>query len=89
MTEDAKQPKKRLGLPEAAPQKTAEPTFWLVWNPKRGNPTMQHASRDKAQAEAERLANAAPGDLFYVMQAVSLTRTTRVETVELAEGGAA
>lgn len=58
----------------------APSTFWVVWNPFRGPPTMKHESRDRAQAEAERLARENPGENFYVLAALSVSRKSDVET---------
>lgn len=54
--------------------------FWVVWNPARNAPFVKHESRDRAQAEAERLARTAPGESFYVLAALSVSRKSDVET---------
>jgi len=41
--------------------------FWLVWCPRGGTPTVRHFTRNSADAEAERLAEANPGKEFYVV----------------------
>ncbi len=89
MTEPAK-PRLSLAPKEQpeAPKAADEPVFWLVWNPKGGHPTKQHASQVIAEAEAQRLAQASPGNQFYVLRAVSVTRMTTVQTMSLSESGA-
>lgn len=47
--------------------------FWIVWNPKGGNPTRTHASHESATAEAERLAEKNPGQHFYVAHAYAVS----------------
>lgn len=44
--------------------------FWMV-SGKKSAPTVRHATREAAEAEADRLAESHIGDLFYVMEAVS------------------
>ena len=45
--------------------------FWLVWNPAGRVPTVQHSSREAAEAEATRLAEKELG-AFYVLEAVQV-----------------
>ena len=49
--------------------------FYVVWNPKSGPPTCRHSDREGAQREAERLALRFAGDEFFVLHAVSVSRT--------------
>lgn len=44
--------------------------FWLVWNPSRSSPTFRHYSEECAKTEAARLARKAPGERFYVLEAI-------------------
>ena len=89
MTEPTPKPRLALASKEQSetPKETAESVFWLVWNPKGGHPTKQHASQIIAEVEAQRLAEASPGNRFYVLRAVSVTRMTKVQTVSLLESG--
>lgn len=57
--------------------------FWWVWRLNGGMPTVHHTSRAQADHEAERLARSNPGDSFYVLEAVSITRKRDVEVVAL------
>jgi hypothetical protein len=74
---------------EVTPPGSADCVFWVVWNPKGSLPTKCHASQIIAEVEAQRLAQASPGNQFYVLRAVSLTRMTKVETISLVGGGTA
>jgi hypothetical protein len=86
MTETPQKPRLSLASKEpSAPE--ADSVFWMVWNPKGGHPTKQHASQVIAEGEAQRLARSSPGNQFYVLRAVSVTRVTKVETVSLVEEG--
>lgn len=61
--------------------------FYLVWNPTGTNPRCRHSSASSALAEAKRLAAIAPGQDFYVLHAVSVSRVKDpVETVTLSDG---
>lgn len=82
MTEPTTKPRLSLTSKDAG-----ESVFWLVWNPKGGHPTKQHTSQIIAEAEAQRLAEASPGNQFYVLRAVSVTRTTKVQALSLIESG--
>lgn len=66
---------------------SAEREFFVVWNPARGAPQYRHASLGGAVTEAERLALKAPGEDFYVLHAIKLSRSPKpVETVDLDDG---
>lgn len=63
-----------------------ENEFWMVWNPAGRAPTYKHGNRGSAQREAERLAEANPGQSFYVLHAISRSsRPPAVLTVELGD----
>lgn len=47
------------------------PVGFLVWNPSRSHPTVQHETYAKAEAEAERLRRENPDDTFWVMSPVA------------------
>ena len=55
------------------PKKPSSP-FWLVFNPARSAPKLQHPSEAAARIEADRLAQANPAEEFYVLKAVSRHR---------------
>jgi len=58
--------------------------FYLVWNPESFPPSFRHATRAEAQREAERLAEKVKGAEFFVLHAVSVSRTPKpVETTRL------
>ncbi len=62
--------------------------FYLVWNPNGTNPRFRHSTRTGALTEAQRLAAAQPGQDFYVLHAVSVSRVKDpVETVSLTDDG--
>lgn len=44
---------------------------WFVWTKTGSMPKKRHATRDKAEAEAARLAAKHPGKKFIVLQMVS------------------
>jgi hypothetical protein len=46
------------------------PVGFLVWNPSRNLPTVQHETLERAQAEAERLRAEHPDETFWVMSPV-------------------
>jgi len=50
--------------------------FWLVWNEDGRSPTVKHASRDIAEAEAARLAAQNQGRSFHVLAVMSSVSTT-------------
>lgn len=61
--------------------------FWLVWNPMGGNPAYRHLGSASATVEAERLASLNPGQEFYVLHAISVSRRPKlVETLILGDG---
>lgn len=63
--------------------------FWLVWCPTgSAPPSRRHHSVRAAQEEAERLARLAPGQDFYVVQPVSVSRKIEVVTTPLCPAGA-
>lgn len=43
---------------------------FLVWNPRHGLPTVSHTTFDAAVKESERLAQANPGETFFVVAPV-------------------
>ena len=49
-------------------------TFFLVWRDGGYPPRFRHETKAKAVAEAERLAREKPGETFYVLQALTVTR---------------
>lgn len=57
--------------------------FWMVWRSPGHPPTMRHASRLLAQKEAERLAECCPGESFFVLEAVTVSRKVMVVTSTL------
>lgn len=61
-----------------APAKSAAP--YLVFNAtKGGGPTFQHLTREAAQREATRLANANPGQDFLVLGSLSATKAPKLQ----------
>ena len=56
---------------EAVRAKRDEVETWCVWTKTGRRPSFFHPSREKAEAEAERLAAKCPGKKFMVMQVVS------------------
>lgn len=59
--------------------------FWVVWNPRGFVPRVQHDSIESATQEAERLADSNPRDMFYVLEALTVSRKTSVTTRPLEE----
>lgn len=58
--------------------------FYVVWNPNGRNPQFRHDLREEAVNEAERLACIEPGQEFFVLHAVSVSRKPKpVETISL------
>lgn len=60
-----------------------EEGFYVVWQPKGGNPRVRHDCKHNATLEAERLAQANPGREFYVLEAISVSRIRTVTTEQL------
>lgn len=61
-----------------------EEAFWIVWCPTgRDPPKKRHPGYAEAHAEAQRLANSAPGATFYVLKAASVVRHCTTVTTEL------
>lgn len=50
------------------------PVGFLVWNPARNLPTVQHETLERAEAEAERLRAENPDETFWVMSPVRAGR---------------
>jgi hypothetical protein len=48
-------------------------SFYVVWCPSGGPPTVKHPSLASAEAEAKRLARAHTGHEFFVLMAISMT----------------
>ena len=61
--------------------------FWLVWNPEGNAPRRVHRTKESAEAECVRLAEAHPDQIFFVLEPVKALRTRKppVETVPLSE----
>jgi hypothetical protein len=61
--------------------------FWMVWNPARGMPRVQHPNKVAASNEANRLAGIHAGEVFYVIEAVTAhcTEAPKVVTITLEE----
>lgn len=57
--------------------------FFLVWNPKTAHARYRHGSESQALDEARRLAAANPNDEFYVLEAVSVSKSNQVVTEKL------
>lgn len=51
--------------------------FYLVWNTARGVPTKMHKQRVDAEAEAKRLAEKHPGDVFYICATMGYAQAPR------------
>lgn len=47
---------------------------FLVWNPARSLPTVQHETIQSAEAEAERLRGENPGETFWVMSPITTAK---------------
>ncbi len=60
--------------------------FWMVWNGTSREVSRKHDSEAAATAEAVRLSNTCPHDVFYVMEALARVRPAKppVEVVALA-----
>lgn len=60
--------------------------FWLVWCPTSDkSPREKHETQPLAQREAERLAAKYPGQMFYVVEALSYSLKADMHTVGLVE----
>lgn len=77
---------------DAPPEKFITPkandgAFWLVWNPDGAASRRVHRTKDSAEAECIRLAEANPDQIFFVLEPVKAIRTRKppVETVPLSE----
>lgn len=70
-----------------------EDVFWMIWCPNGKSPTRRHNTLQSVHDEAERLARAAPGEVFVVLEAKYAMRLKRpdppppppVERVPLAD----
>jgi hypothetical protein len=54
--------------------------FFLVWREDNKSPKVKHFTEKEARAEAERLSQMYPGDKFFVLKVVSVTRTATATT---------
>ena len=60
--------------------------FYLVWEPEDGYAKRKHDNKREAEIEAERLAGMNPKKEFYVLRALSVSKTEApVKTIELDE----
>jgi hypothetical protein len=61
--------------------------FWMVYSPNGNPPKFKHDDSDAAEAEANRLAAANPGETFVVLEAMNEFKTAapQVERVRLEE----
>jgi hypothetical protein len=57
-------------------------TFWLVWCDGGGTPTVKHATRIEAKAEAERLARRNEGRTFHVLEVIGSATVRLVDWQE-------
>ena len=57
--------------------------FWMVWCPDKSQPRYRHDTERGAIAEAERLANAHPGERFYVLAAIAAREVNNMHRIEL------
>lgn len=61
-----------------------EASFFVVWCPTRGAPTVRHDRYDPAIEEAKRLARSTPGEDFFVLQAMKrIVRREPIEVIDL------
>ena len=58
-------------------------TFFVVWCPTHGAPSVRHASKDDALQEARRLASNNPGREFFVLCALTVCQKTDVIVTDL------
>jgi len=45
--------------------------FWMIWNPGKRVPAVQHPGETNARSEAARLARANPGQTFVVLESIA------------------
>lgn len=59
--------------------------FWMVFNPNGRAPAFTHITKDRAKAEAKRLSEQSPGNVFVVLAAVDAFKCPLgpVESVKL------
>lgn len=57
-----------------------EQAFWMVWCESTCHTRVRHASPEEARREAERLAQAIPGQRFFVLQATGIAQTVKPVT---------
>lgn len=62
-----------------APRPTTTAPYLVFNGTKGGAPTYTHSSRALAEIEAKRLANANPGQEFYVLGSVSVTKAPKLQ----------
>lgn len=48
-----------------------EQLFFVIWNPKKSNPSHRHSNLPSAEAEAMRLARENPGHEFFILAAIA------------------
>ena len=58
---------------------TSPSRFWMLYHPAGSAPKFIHPSEAAARTEAERLASANPGELFYVLQATGCARHRAID----------
>lgn len=58
-------------------------TFYLVWCPTGGAPTVPHASLSLAAREAERLARSNPGKQFIVVKSITAYERNDITVTDL------
>lgn len=58
--------------------------FWIVYSPQGPTPPrVRHDSRTKAIVAAESMAQSHPGQEFFVMEALTLSKSVTVTTLKL------
>lgn len=58
--------------------------FWIVYSPTGSSPPrIRHTSREDALVAAESMARQHPNQEFFVMEAMTLSRSVTVQTVKL------
>jgi hypothetical protein len=60
-----------------------EHTFWLVWNEQGYPPRFRHDTKHAALTEAERLARANPGSVFFVLEAIEARTVDDMRRIKL------